>query len=269
MYLRMGYPEYMVLKDINDVARLVDYQVKLGADYIKVIFEDEGRNDGVHFPIDVGRAVVERAHMHGKLVVAHCVSNHSYQTALDIGLDVIAHIPYTECLTPQLANAVCQKGIVVVPTVIMGQNLIARIANAHPALAKIKRFANKLKGQKDAFDFTIKTGMQSLIQLHKAGVSIVAGTDSTLEDDKTPASVPYGEGLHQEFELYAQAGISPVEILQGATSRAAAAWKLDDRGMIAPGKRADLLLVRGNPLEDISCIRKIQRVWVKGEEAAL
>lgn len=60
-----------------------------------------------------------------------------------------------------------------------------------------------------------------------------------------------------------------MEILQSATSRAAAAWKLNDRGVIAPGKRADLLLVRGNPLENISCIRNVERVWVKGEEVVL
>ena len=269
MYQRMDYPEYMVLKDIHDVPRLVDHQVELGADYIKLIFEDEGRNDGVHFPVDVGRAVVERAHGHGKLVVAHCVSNHSYQTALDVGLDIIAHIPYTEELTPELAAAVAKQGISVVPTVIMGKNLIAKIADAHPLVVKIKRFVNRVKGQKDAFDFTIKTGIWSLQQLYKANAMIVAGTDSTLEDDKTPASVPYGEGLHQEFELYAEAGIPNLEILQSATSRAADIWKLHDRGVIAPGKRADLILVRGNPVADISCLRNVERIWIAGKEASL
>lgn len=269
MYLRMGYPEDMVLKDIADVARLVDHQIALGADYIKVIFEDEGRNDGVHFPTDIGRAVVQRAHMHGKLVVAHCVSNHSYQTALDVGLDVISHIPYTEALPTELARKIAESGITVVPTMIMGKNLLARIAGAKPFAVKLLRLLNRLKGKKNAFDFTISTGLNSLRTLYEAGVSIVAGTDSTMEDDKTPASVPYGEGLHQEFELAAEAGIPPLEILQSATSRAAKVWKLDDRGMIRPGMRADLILVQGNPARSISDIRNSKRIWVCGREVEL
>src|SRR6266478_8905337 len=87
--------------------------------------------------------------------------------------------------------------------------------------------------------------------LYRAGVPIVAGSDTGL----------VGYGLHRELELYVQAGMTPLEAIQTATTVAAQAMNLaDDSGSIEPGKRADLILVNGNPLEDIRNIRKVSRV---------
>ncbi len=266
MNQRMGYPSDMVLKNLEDVSTLVDHQVGLGADYIKMIFEDPERNDGVLFPADISKAVVDRAHMHGKLVCAHCVSNRSYQLALNAGVDVIAHIPYMDHLPNELVQVIASGNSSVVPTMIMGKNLLQRIATQKPLAVKLLRFINKLKRDKNAFDFTLRNALEGLKLLYQSGANILIGTDSTLEDELTVASVPYGEGLHQEMEIFAQADIPNAYILSGATSRAASVWKLNDRGIIAPGMRADLLLVRGNPVQNISDIRNIQRVWAKGQE---
>jgi hypothetical protein len=93
-------------------------------------------------------------------------------------------------------------------------------------------------------------------RMHRAGVPIVAGTDE----------VP-GFTLHRELELYVEAGMSPGEALQAATWTAAGvAGVRDDRGVIAPGRRADLVLVDGDPTRDIGDIRKVALV-VKGSEA--
>ena len=91
--------------------------------------------------------------------------------------------------------------------------------------------------------------------LHKAGVPIVAGTDQT---------VP-GFSLYREIELYVQAGFTPMEALQAATIVPARVMKLDkELGTVEAGKRADLIIVGANPLDDIHNIRKVQTVVTGG-----
>jgi imidazolonepropionase-like amidohydrolase len=91
--------------------------------------------------------------------------------------------------------------------------------------------------------------------LHHAGVPIVPGTDTGL----------VGHGLHREIELYVQAGMSPLEALQSATIVSARAMGLDrDSGTIEAGKRADLILVSGDPLQDIAALRHVTRVVAAG-----
>lgn len=93
----------------------------------------------------------------------------------------------------------------------------------------------------------------------KQGVPIVAGTDALV-----PGVVP-GFSLHDELEALAKAGLSNQQVLDSAT-RLPAQWlgTLDDRGVVAPGKRADLLLLAGNPLQDIKNTRRIAGVIVGG-----
>ena len=91
--------------------------------------------------------------------------------------------------------------------------------------------------------------------LHKAGVPVVAGTD---------VGVP-GHTLHRELELYVKAGFTPLEAIQAATIVPARVMKLDsEAGSIATGKRADLIVVDANPLDNISNIRKVRFVLTQG-----
>jgi imidazolonepropionase-like amidohydrolase len=77
---------------------------------------------------------------------------------------------------------------------------------------------------------------------------------------------PYGESMHDELALLVDAGLSTAEALRAATSTAAHAFSLDDRGAITPGLRADLVLVDGDPLTDIAAARRVLRVWCGGIE---
>ncbi len=91
--------------------------------------------------------------------------------------------------------------------------------------------------------------------LHKAGIPIVAGTDQT---------VP-GHSLYRELELYVQAGFTPMEAIQSATIVPARVMGLDkELGTVEVGKRADLIVVNGNPLESIHNIRKVESVITNG-----
>ena len=92
--------------------------------------------------------------------------------------------------------------------------------------------------------------------LHRAGVTIVAGTDQAIP----------GHSLHREIELYVRAGMTPMEAILSATSVPARAMGLEkETGTIAVGKSADVLLVDGNPLANISDIRKVRYVVARGK----
>jgi hypothetical protein len=97
--------------------------------------------------------------------------------------------------------------------------------------------------------------LKAVAALHRAGIPIVVGTDQT---------VP-GHSVHREMELYVEAGFTPMEALQSATVIPARAMRLDkEAGTIEPGKRADLVVLGANPLDNISNIRKTERVMQAG-----
>jgi Amidohydrolase family/Complex I intermediate-associated protein 30 (CIA30) len=99
---------------------------------------------------------------------------------------------------------------------------------------------------------------ESVRRLHAAGVPILAGTDAG-----NPATA-HGVSLHGELELLTAAGLTPSDALAGATSLPAKYFHLDDRGRIAPGLRADLLLVDGDPTRDITATRHIVTIFKNG-----
>jgi imidazolonepropionase-like amidohydrolase len=87
--------------------------------------------------------------------------------------------------------------------------------------------------------------------LHEGGVTLVAGTDKAIP----------GHSLHRELELYVEAGIPPMAVIQLATLGAARVMKMDaEVGSVEPGKRADLILVDGDPLRDFNALRRVTRV---------
>jgi len=100
--------------------------------------------------------------------------------------------------------------------------------------------------------------MSTLRRIVEGGGRIQAGTDSPF--------IPHAEALHRELEIYVEAGLSPHKALRTATSESAQALGAEDEiGSIRPGMMADLLLVEGDPLADISAIRQVQMVFKSGE----
>ena len=101
----------------------------------------------------------------------------------------------------------------------------------------------------------IATLLKIIGALHRAGIPIVAGTD---------VGVP-GHTLHRELELYVKAGLTPLEAIQAATLTPARVMKLENEvGTIEAGKRADIIILDANPLDNISNIRKVRFVLTQG-----
>ena len=105
----------------------------------------------------------------------------------------------------------------------------------------------------------LRKSMELVAEMQKAGVKILAGTDSP-----APYVFP-GSGLHDELQLLVESGLTPLEALQSATKIPAEFLHMaKDSGTIETGKFADLVLLDSNPLDDIRNIRKIQAVILRG-----
>ena len=139
--------------------------------------------------------------------------------------------------------------------------MLARHVIAVPTLSMMEKIDTNLK--RPGSDYA--HARDSVKALHEAGVPILAGTDAN-DAPGSPARVKHGESLHHEFELLIEAGLSNLEVLRAATVEPSKYFGLSDRGVIQAGKRADLLLIQGDPLQDIKNTKNIERVWCKGIE---
>ena len=108
----------------------------------------------------------------------------------------------------------------------------------------------------------VATNKQNLKALQDAGVQIGFGSDSGVG-----LRIP-GVAEHLELALMVEAGLTPMQAINNATSNAARLLKLDDRGVLASGKLADLVVLESDPTADIANSRKIYAVWHRGKKAA-
>jgi imidazolonepropionase-like amidohydrolase len=101
---------------------------------------------------------------------------------------------------------------------------------------------------------------RSLAKLAAAGAKVVLGADTGVEDHL------FGLAEHLELQAMVDAGMTPAQALVAATSDAAEYLRLDDRGSLVPGKRADLLVLDANPVDDVVNARRIARTFIGGVE---
>ena len=248
----------------------VDARLTEGSDYIKIVFDDASAYGG-HRPTlsnDTLKAVIDAAHKRGKLAVVHIGSQQDARTAIADGADGLAHLFADSAPAPDFAAFVAAHHAFVVPTLTVLEGVAG--AASGESLTTDSRLApylaaediGNLKRSFPKFPTALneKYAEQTVSLLRDAHVAILGGTDAP-----NPGT-SHGSSIHRELELLVRAGLTPPEALAAATSVPAAVFHLDDRGVIAPGKRADLLLVKGDPTQDILATRDIVSVWKVGVE---
>ena len=246
----------------------VDARLAEGSDYIKIVLED-GSPYGMKTPTfdqPTLAALIAAAHKRGKLAVVHISTENGAKEAIAAGADGLVHIFSDRAPEPGFAAMLKQHKAFVTPTLTVVESTTGTASGKSlpddPRLAPYLRedeVTNLRRSFPTKLDF--QHALAAVRQLDKAGVTILAGTDAP-----NPGTA-YGPSIHRELELLVSAGLSPTGALAAATANPARIYGLKDRGRIAPGLRADLVLVKGDPTTDITATRDIQRVWKIGQEA--
>ncbi len=232
------------------------------------------------------KAITAEAHRLGMTVTGHVPKGLNALQAVEAGMDQINHMNYVETgffpnrnrnnppVSINLDGANSKyalkffkdHGTVIDPTIAVLELLLRPmnmpIETFEPGATKVPpelvvqinkkgESADEAEGLRLVLDVLLKT----IGGLHRAGVPIVAGTD---------VGVP-GHTLHRELELYVKAGLTPLEAIQAATITPARVMKLENEvGTIEAGKRADIIILNANPLDNISNIRKVRFVVTQG-----
>ncbi|MGH8031947.1 MAG: amidohydrolase family protein, partial [Luteimonas sp.] len=278
-----------VIKDLAEAKRAVDWYASHGYQQIKIYNS---------FPKAVLRDTVAYAHAKGMRVSGHIPVFLRAQDALDQGYDEIQHINQvllnffvddntdTRMLerfylparrtagldfdakpVQDFIATLARKQIVIDPTVTTFDFIRQRpgqLSKAYAAVAehlppdiqrglRVAEFDIPDDATAALYDRSYAKMVEFVGRLYKAGVPLVAGTDATP-----------GFTLQRELELYVQAGLTPSQALQVATRDGAKYARVPDRGVIAPGKRADLILIDGDPTRNIADIRKVALVMKGG-----
>lgn len=246
----------------------VDARIAEGSDYIKIIYDDFSAYGGRRPTLskETMKAIINAAHNRGKLVVVHIGDQQGAKDAINAGADGLAHLFGDSEPSSDFAALVATHHAFVVPTLTVlegvsgtpsGESLTTD-PRVVPYLTP-ENMAN-LKQAFPAFPThpSEKYAEEAVRELMAAHVPVLAGTDAP-----NPGTA-HGASIHRELELLVRSGMTPEQALAAATSVPARTFHLNDRGEIAPGKRADLLLVKGDPTHDITATRDIVAVWKAG-----
>ncbi|KAJ5585631.1 hypothetical protein VI817_009022 [Penicillium citrinum] len=256
-------PEEALLSGPEQADAFVQRRIMERSDYIKLICDVPGPTQ------EVLNAVSAAAHRENLKVVAHASAFTPFNMALEANADIITHSPRDKPVSTITARRMAEKGVISVPTLTMMRAVSSKPplgASLGLLISRPSVFMTILRAKRNGQGKqTYKNARESVTAMYRAGVSILAGTDCH-EEPNSFFEVKHGESLHEELQLLVEAGLSNLDALRAATIISAEHFNLLDRGTIADGKRADLVLLRDDPTKDIRATRNIERVWCEGIE---
>ena len=261
------------VSSVEEVAGFVAARKREGSDYLKIILNGvRTKQTGVP-NLDQAKvsALVRAGHSQRMLVVAHVETLEDVRIAINSGVDGLAHVWREDIPASDVAAQIAGRGMFVIPTPAVFDGFTpesGRALVADPRLAPFISAAARgrlLRPPVPRLPFNLESQLAEQLAavgaLRMSGARLLAGTDAGMV---TPTV--HGVSLHRELELLVRAGLSPTEALTAATATTADVFHLSDRGRIVAGRRADLIMVRGDPTTDITTTRDIIRVWRAGVE---
>jgi imidazolonepropionase-like amidohydrolase/ABC-type multidrug transport system permease subunit len=275
-----GEAMHQFLREPNTEAEAraqVDALKKAGVDSIKAVLEAGNSVWGTFNRLDpaIYKAIVDEATKDGLPAITHTGSVADMNLAIDagswtiehgammetIGSDVFArmkakNIAYDPTLSVYYAMAAMREG----KTDLLNNSLLLAVAPKDLIVGTRSMLAGHHPAAAHSFQTLLDRLNQNLMTACAAGTTLITGTDAG------NMLVIHGPTVQREMELWVKAGIAPAVALQAATYNAAKYLRADDRiGLIAPGHDATLILLDGDPVQDISNTEHINAVYFKGE----
>jgi imidazolonepropionase-like amidohydrolase len=241
-------PPELLITDPSQAPEFVGYAFGNNSDWLKITAERNGPSQ------ETQTRLVKLTHELGRQTMTHATLIPAYLQAIASGTDGIQHTPGDGLLTPNMIDNILTNNKWVTPTTILVQALLR-----YPQALAVSTYTNL------SWPIVVKN-VQSM---RAAGIPLLVGTDAIPSAGPLASRVqhPLGNSLHDELDIFVnQVGFKPSEALRAATLLPAKMHRLFDRGIIAEGKRADLVLLNSNPLKNISASRDIARVWNGGVE---
>jgi imidazolonepropionase-like amidohydrolase len=260
---------------VDEARKEVDEMAAHHADIVK-IWVDKVHGMMPEMTPEIYKAVIDEAHRKHVRVAAHEYALEDAKRLVASGVDVLAHSVRDQVVDDAFVQSMKQHKVWYVPTFTVdesffvyaerpefmqtaffqqaaGPKLLAKF-NAPEYVEKINQGPQTAQHRKD-----FAVGQQNLKRLFDVGVNVGFGTDS----GALPGRIP-GFAEHRELELMVQAGLTPMQAITAATGENAKLLHATDRGTIAAGRRADLLILDADPLVDIRNTRKIFAVYHDG-----
>lgn len=241
---------------VNECMKGARLALREGADFIKIctsggILSPGDKPEHIQFTVEEIKAIVEEAYKAGTYVTTHAQATQGIKNAIIAGVKTVDHASYPDDECNKLA---IEKGVIYVAT----------LSILHKILTKGKEVGIVEWGLRKATEAWDKV-TESLRKAHEDGVTIAAGSDCGW-----PGTFPI-EADAMEFELLVKClGFSPMEAVVAATKNGAKACGLENKiGTLEAGKLADLIVINGDPLKDISILQDIPKIMLVMKEGKI
>ena len=267
-------------KTPDEARNMVDELAAKGVNAIKGVLEaGVSGHSFERMNLDLLRAVVEAAHTKKLPVAIHTGESRDVIDAVSLGADSVEHGSFRDEIPDATIAEMKGKGIAFDPTLsvveglsdfakgktdLLKRSLVQQVTTKELVVGTEHAATNdEMKSMREGlghYPLSMDLGNRNLLKAWRAGVLLVTGSDAG------NLLVLHGPTVQHEIELWVAAGIPAEVALESATSRAAKLLRADDRiGTIEKGKEASLLVVDGNPLQDVRALSSISNVFQKGE----
>ena len=245
---------------------------------VKMWVDDHGGKAAKMKP-EVYSKIISEAHKNNISVTAHLFYVEDAKKLVSAGLDVIGHSIRDKEVDGELLKLMKEKNVIYIPTLTLDHyayiyadqpewiNSQYFRQSLEPGVLEMisdKSYQEKLKNSPDyqKNKEAARNGLTNLKKVFDAGITVALGTDSGAFPIR-----PQGFSEHYEMELMVQAGVKPLDVIRISTLNAARVLRIEkDYGSIETGKKADFLILPGDPLADILNTRKIESVWKDGKQ---